>query len=293
MDKNRIKINESKLFKILLMIALIINDLEYYSKMIYLQKKAIKQLKIFIMTHKDFNNLRKNKIYNIVADDNSQLKNKYNLNVIYADKGELYKLRRGYGEMSKLYFIFQLYKNKSITSKYIGLNHYNRYFIFKDNIPNLDDIFENYDAILNEPLNFDINIRDIYCITHICNNFDEILEIIKEIKPLYYETALEVANSTDLYACNMFIMKKEDFLNYCTFIFDILLEFDKRNNFTSDDDVLRYVKKYFNDSRDVYYQSRMQGFLAERIGTIFFMKYFKKIKQFNIIYKNRRYLNQQ
>ena len=97
MDKNRIKINESKLFKILLMIALIINDLEYYSKMIYLQKKAIKQLKIFIMTHKDFNNLRKNKIYNIVADDY--------LNVIYADKGELYKLKRGYGEMAKLCYI--------------------------------------------------------------------------------------------------------------------------------------------------------------------------------------------
>ncbi len=88
------------------MIALIINDLEYYSKMIYLQKKAIKQLKIFIMTHKDFNNLRKNKIYNIVADDNSQLKNKYNINVIYADKGELYNLRRGYGEMSKLMQFF-------------------------------------------------------------------------------------------------------------------------------------------------------------------------------------------
>ena len=291
-----------KLFFLIIMKIIIIytkikkeNEKEIYLRKLN-QEKSINNtnnINIFIMTHKDFYNIITNQIYKIIADDQIQIKNKYSLQVIYANKGKLFKKSQAYGEMAKLHYIYELYKNGNLSSKYIGLNHYNRYFIFTDNIPNLDDIFENYDVILNEPLNFDINIRDKYCIIHICNNFDEILEIIKEIKPLYYETALEVANSTDLYACNMFIMKKEDFLNYCKFIFDILLEFDKRNNFTSDEDVLRYVKKYFNDSRDVYYQSRMQGFLAERIGTIFFMKYFKKIKQFNIIYKNRRYLNQQ
>ena len=59
-------------------------------------------LKIFIMTHKDFNNYRYNSAYTIVANDQSQLKGKYNLSIIFANKGKLYKLRRAYCEMSLL-----------------------------------------------------------------------------------------------------------------------------------------------------------------------------------------------
>ena len=59
-------------------------------------------LKIFIMTHKDFKNFRYNPVYNIVADDESQLKNRYNLTVIFAKNGKLYNKKRAYGEMSKL-----------------------------------------------------------------------------------------------------------------------------------------------------------------------------------------------
>ena len=60
-------------------------------------------LKIFIMTHKDFDNHRYNPIYNIVADNKQQLKKKYNLNIFYAKEGKLFNMSRSYGEMSKLY----------------------------------------------------------------------------------------------------------------------------------------------------------------------------------------------
>ena len=93
------------------------------------------------MTHKDFDLEVKNSAYIIVADDKSQLKQKYNVTIIYAQNGKLYKLKRAYGEMSKLYYIYQLYKSGELNSKYIGLNHYKRYFLFKDNIPDIDDIF--------------------------------------------------------------------------------------------------------------------------------------------------------
>ena len=59
-----------------------------------------------------------------MADDKTQLKKKYNLSVIYADKGMLYQKRYSYAEMSKLYYIYQLYRNGTLSSKYIGLNHY-------------------------------------------------------------------------------------------------------------------------------------------------------------------------
>ena len=66
-------------------------------------------------------------------------------------------------------------------------------------------------------------------------------------------------------------------------MFDILFEFDRRNNFTSDDDVLNYVSKFYNinntkNNETVIYQSRLQAFLSERIGNIYYYKNFKRKK---------------
>jgi len=255
----------------------------------YLIKNKLKLLynknlnaKIFIMTHKDFENVRYNPSYTIVVDDKSILKNSYNLDIIDSKEGELFNKSRAYGELSKLYYIFKIYKNETISSKYIGLNHYRRYFNFKDNIPHLDYIFRKYDVILNDEYDFNKGIREQYCENHICKNFDELIQIIKDIKPDYYETALHTINETKIYSCNLFIMKKKDFFEYCEFMFDILFEFDKRNNFTSDNDVLNYAKKIFHKPSSYYYQSRIQGFLAERLSNIFFRKYFKRIKTYGI-----------
>ena len=282
------KLNENKIIKIILIIALITNNIENDNFMYKVVKtyQNLKtnssSLKIFIMANKDFENVRYNPVYNIVVDNKTQLKNNYSLNIIYANKGKLYNMSKAYGEMSKLYYIYQLYKNETISSKYIGLNHYRRYFIFGDNIPYLEDIFENYNVILNKQAKLKQQMRRHYCINHICKNFDEILNIIKEIKPDYYQTAKRTSKERKFYFANIFIMKKEDFFKYCQFVFDILFEFDKRNNFSSDKDVLDYAKKFYNNSDDYNNQSRLQGFLAERISNIFFKQYFRKIKSFDI-----------
>ena len=60
-------------------------------------------------------------------------------------------MKTTYSEMSKLYYIYQLYKKGIISSKYVGINHYRRYFTFTDNIPNLDEIFKKYDSIIGHP----------------------------------------------------------------------------------------------------------------------------------------------
>lgn len=47
------------------------------------------------------------------------------------------------------YIIFwKKYKSGNISSKYVGYNHYSKIFEFKNNVPNLTDIFNKYDAIL-------------------------------------------------------------------------------------------------------------------------------------------------
>ena len=183
--------------------------------------------------------------------------------------------------MSKLYYIYELYRNGTYSSKYIGMNHYRRYFNFTDIIPNLDDIFENYDVILNSPYIVTGNMKQQFCKLHNCKKYDEIIEIIKDIRPEYYETALKASKEKKIFFCNLFIMKKEDFLKYCEFMYDILFELDKRNNYTSDGDLLNYAKKLYKSPESQLYQSRLEAFLSERIGNIFYYQHFKKIKTFD------------
>ena len=284
---------KKKLLKKLTIITLLIFSLEFlYSyitqKMHFLNPRMNENIiKIFISAHKDFKNYRLNPIYIIVADEKSQLNEKYNLNIIYANEGKLFTKKKSYGEMAKIYYIYRLYQNETFSTKYIGFCHYRRYFSFGDNIPDLDYIFSNYDVILFKKINIQVSVREHYCQNHICSNYEQILEIIKENKPEYYEAALKVSNNTKLFFWNTFIMKKEDFFKYCKFMFDILFEFDKRNNFTSDKDVLNYTKKiFYNNINESDYQSRLAGFLAERISNIFYLKNFKKIKSFQYHYNN-------
>ena len=210
------------------------------------------------------------------------MKKKYNLSVIYADKGMLYQKRYSYAEMSKLYYIYQLYRNGTLSSKYVGLNHYRRYFVFLDNIPDLDKIFKNYDVILNKKTTFKFSLIKHYCYITFCKPLLEIINIIKEKKPKYYKTAIKSLNSKEIYFGNIFIMKKGDFFKYCEFIYDILFEFDRRNNFASDKDVSNYLGIYYpKDMIDLH--MRIQGFLSERLSTIFFEHNFKRVKIFPIV----------
>ena len=246
-------------------------------------------LNIFIATHKDFQNYRYNPVYKIIANDPSQLKNKYNLEVIYCDlHNEIKDMDNAYAEMSRIYHIYNLYKTGKMSSKYIGFNHYRRYFPFLDNIPDLDEIFLNYDIIVGFMLDMnEKSLRDIYCYFHICKNYDEMINVIKDIKPEYYKTAIEVSNNNILYGKNMFIMKKKDFINYGKFMFDVLFEFDRRHNFKTMDDIYNYVTNYYGKPNEI--QKRIQGYLSERLSTIFYYHYFKnsRIKVLNFVNGNQ------
>ena len=113
-----------------------------------------------------------------------------------------------------------------------------------------------YDVILGKQMKLHTSMRKQYCLYHICKHYDEIINIIKEIKPEYYKTAKKTSRGRKIYVGNLFIMKKKDFFKYCKFIFDILFEFDKRNSFRSDKNVLDYMKKLFDNSTIYHYQSR-------------------------------------
>ena len=246
------------------------------------EKKNISQsVNLFISTHKDFTNkVLDNPAYKIICDDLTQLKNNYSLEIIPTDKNNiLYPKRRAYGECAKMYYIWTLYKAGNISTKYVGFAHYRRVFEFKNNIPDLHAIFLKHDVILPHIAKLDENLYDQFRRNHIVHFLDESMDIIQEKFPEYYPTAVQTFSKKTMYFCNIFLMKKEDFIKWGEFVYGVVLELDKRYNLTSDEDIKKLITVEFNKYKPEYnidYQSRLEGFLIERLSNVFFRKRFKK-----------------
>lgn len=238
-------------------------------------------LNIFISTHRDFVNHITSPIYKIVCDEKSQLKEEYNLTIIETNKDNIfYPKRKAYSEISKMYYIWKLYKNGDLDSKYVGFNHYRRIFPFKDNIPDLDEMFKYYDAVVKSKYVFGITVREQYYISHIGHFLNDTLDIIKEKFPEYYQYSLSSLEKTYAYFCNVFIMKKKDFIKCGEFVFGVLIELDRRYNLETDEDVRKLIikeDKETNSSLNIDFQSRLESFLSERISIGFYERHFKKV----------------
>ena len=235
---------------------------------------------MYICTHKDFrNDVITNPAYKILCDSRSQLKNSYKLQIIETNKNNiLYPKSRGYSEGSKIYPIWKLYKEGYITSKYVGLFHYRRVFPFKNNIPDLDEIFEKYDVIVKERYYHKMTAYQQFAHYHYVSFLDECVDIIKEKYPEYIEDSKKFLNQTWVNYCNIFIAKKEDFIKWGDFVFGVLLELDRKYNLNTDDDIKNLIiKKAGKNIKQSYdYQARFEAFLMERVGNIFYEHHWKK-----------------
>ena len=235
---------------------------------------------MYISTHKDFkNNVITNPVYKILCDRKSQLKNNYNLEIIETNiNNELYPKNRGYSEGSKIYPIWKLYKEGNITSKYVGLFHYRRVFPFKNDVPDLDEIFLKYDVIVKERYTHKMTTYQQFDLYHYVSFLDECVDIIKEKYPEYYEDSRKFLNKTWANYCNIFIAKKEDFIKWGDFVFGVLLELDKKYNLKTDDVIKNLIiKKAGKRVKNSYdYQARLEAFLMERVGNMFYEHHWKK-----------------
>ena len=254
----------------------------FSSNIIFYFKNNDKYVNLYIVAHKDFTKKITNTHYKIACDNKEQLKDKYALEIIetYQDN-ELYFKKRGYGEGSKIYYIWKKYQSRNISSQYVGFNHYSRIFPFRNHIPNLNKIFNENDAIVNRIHKKKLTIRESFGNDHFENFLDECIEIIKDKYPEYYPTALKTINKYDVSFCNIFIMKEADFIKYGEFVFGILLEFDKRHNLINDDDIKSFISSEIDrlgkKNYDLDFQSRQEGFILERISNIFYNYHFKKM----------------
>ena len=209
----------------------------------------------YICTHTDFNEYISEGDYSIISS--TPLSNSYSFPVILSDN-ELIPLQVGYAEG---YMIYDIWKKHSLNHEWIGINHYRRYFDYVSDT-----------TILPTPLSFNMNLQ-----YQSCHNINDLLQIESIIDTYYPSYHLEYSSINIIYPCNMFVLSNSDFNAYCEFVFSVLDIFNKHKNLHSDNDNLSYVTNnaYMYLNKDFKYQSRLQGFLMERIGTIFFINHFK------------------
>ncbi len=151
-----------------------------------------------------------------------------------------------YCELTTMYWAWKNYE-KLGTPKYIGFMHYRRHFIFDDinkfdntykscvvpfkiidanyiNTLNysdetFNDICNNYDFICCNAIDDNMSIYEHFKKNHRIEELDFCIEVIKEDFPELLQCANEYLSQNLGYYCNMFIMKKDLFFEYCNLIF--------------------------------------------------------------------------
>ena len=163
--------------------------------------------------------------------------------------------------------LHEIWKNKDYSSlEYIGLSHYRRYFsgktlLFKNmHILNEEEalkLLENHDVIVPKKRNYYIeSVSSHYKNAHFEKDLLEVENIIKEKFPEYSNSFDVIMNGKTLHLFNMFVIKKELFDQYMQWLFDILLELEKRVDISNYD----------------AYQARIFGFMSERLWNVWLDK---------------------
>ena len=152
-----------------------------------------------------------------------------------------------YNELTAVYWAWKNYAALG-NPDYIGLAHYRRHFVLRRmNAPELVYRGEDPQEFLSrigyseEKLRRMLSGKDFaahmsrtdsvyeqYIRSHRREDLDLAVRILKEQHPDYAGTADEYLKGQKGFFCNMFVMSKELFFDYCSFLFPILEEFERR-----------------------------------------------------------------
>ena len=159
-----------------------------------------------------------------------------------------------YCELTGLYWAW-----KNLNCDYLGLAHYRRHFTLlrgtgdRRDVMTLDQArnqLANVDVLLPTPRNYWIETNyQQYVHAHHAEDLDETRRIIEEKYPKYIEAYDNSMKKTTGHRFNMFIMKKELVDQYCSWLFDILFELEKRLD----------ISNYSPNDQRVF------GFVSERL----------------------------
>lgn len=149
------------------------------------------------------------------------------------DEGKnISKKNPNYNELTAVYWAWKNLKDADA----IGLVHYRRFFFDKKphslnnviSIERVNQLLQKYDVILPKQRNYYIETNySHYIHAHHKEPLDETRRIIAEAYPNYLPIFDKVMKKRRAHMFNMFIMKRDAFENYCSFMFDVLDELEE------------------------------------------------------------------
>ena len=165
------------------------------------------------------------------------------------DEGENISVRNAnWCELTGLYWAW-----KNLKAEAVGLVHYRRHLKGRDGIATGAEIaalLERADAVLPRKRNYFIETtRSQYVHAHHAEDLDVTRAILVERHPEFVKAFDAAMASTKGHRFNMFVMKRPQFDAYCTWLFDILFELERRLDISS------YSP----------YDARVFGFVSERL----------------------------
>jgi len=187
---------------------------------------------------------------------------------------------KSFCELTALYWAWKNDFFKDV--EYCGLVHYRRYFkgglVFGKNTildkSEINKILNDCDLIVPKKRNYYIeSVEKHYKNAHYKDDLDAIKLIIKEMTPEYIDAFDSIMTQKKLHLYNMFIMRKEFFYDYCSWLFPLLFKLEMQID----------ISNYSN------YQRRVYGFLAERLFNVWVLHHklnFKEIVTENIEEEN-------
>ena len=192
----------------------------------------MKEIKVIVATHKKYD-MPNDKLYLPV---HVGAEGKEEIGYEKDNKGENISLKNpNFCELTGLYWAW-----KNLNAKYIGLSHYRRHFSSKKinkkdlinsvlTLKEADELLSKTDIIVPKLRKYYIeNLYSHYDHTMYIEPLDITGNIIEEKYPEYKLEFDKLKKRTSAHMFNMMIMKKDKLDEYCTWLFDILFELEKR-----------------------------------------------------------------
>ena len=152
-----------------------------------------------------------------------------------------------YCELTGMYWIW-----KNIQCDNVGICHYRRYFVQDEllTIEYMEECLKTYDIIVPDSgMTMYENVYKHYENRHNIKDLNICVEVLLQKYPKDYASFKWSLERNFMSLGNMVITSKTLYDEYCSWLFDILFEVEKRTNIENYDD----------------YQKRVFGFLSERL----------------------------
>lgn len=233
---------------------------------------SMSTVKIYVVTHKNFNPICKSPYQVIVAG--SKVRAGLGENVLFDNVGEnISEKNPNYCELTALYWIW---KNDT-SSEIIGLCHYRRYlsrslcsnsgkYILSEK--NIQKYFKRgYDVILPYKPIARRTVAEIYCDCGYEKDLRLLRTIIEKRCPDYLKDYDLLLKRHSNYPANIMILSKLLLNQYAEWLFDLLFVMEREN------DISGYSAQ----------EARIYGYLAERLLEVWVRKNKLKVRHFRMI----------